>query len=78
MPVVTTWKTGKADREDLNVWMPPTDLEVTIAKSKIGYQKIKFVSKSLIKTYKDQQLDVNAIAKGWGVDKLFLHTVFRI
>ena len=73
MPIVTTWKTGKADREDLNVWMPPTDLEVTIAKSKIGYQKIKFVSKSLIKTYKDQQLDVNAIAKGWGVDKLFFY-----
>ena len=36
MPLVTTWRTGKADREDLNVWIPPTDLEVTIAKSKSG------------------------------------------
>ena len=31
--------------------------------NEIGYQKIKFVSKSLIKTYKDQQLDVNILPR---------------
>ena len=72
-PLVNTWRLGKLDRENKDVWIPPTDLEVTVAKSNIGYKKIKLVSTSLIKSFDEQKLDVNAIAKGWGVDRLFIY-----
>ena len=71
LPLTSVWKKGKADREYDKVWQPPTDLEITLAKDKVGYDKIKLVQNSLIKSHKGLELDVNAIAKGWGVDRLF-------
>lgn len=71
LPLSSTWKKGKADREYDEVWQPPTDLEITLAKDRVGYDKIKLAQNSLIKSQKGQELDVNAIAKGWGVDRLF-------
>ena len=70
-PLTLLWRKGKADREYEETWEPPTDLEITLTKENVGYKNIKLVQNSLIKPYKGQQLDVNAIAKGWGVDRLF-------
>ena len=70
-PLTLLWRKGKADREYEKTWEPPTDLQITLTKENVGYKNIKLVQNSLIKPYKGQQLDVNAIAKGWGVDMLF-------
>ena len=70
-PAVLNWREGKKDREYDNIWEPPTDLDVTMEMEKIGYNKIKLSANSLIKSTKGQMIDVNAIAKGWGVDKIY-------
>ena len=70
-PLTLLWRKGKVDREYEKIWEPPTDLQITLTKKNVGYKNIKLVQNSLIKPYKGQQLDVNAIAKGWGVDMLF-------
>ena len=70
-PAVINWREGKKDREYQGIWEPPTDLDIIIEMNKIGYEKIKLSGRTLIKTVKGQMIDVNAIAKGWGVDKIF-------
>ena len=71
LPLTEAWKTGKKDREYEDKWEPPSDLDIITALDKVGYKKIKIYQNSLIKAFKGQQIDVNAIAKGWGVDHLF-------
>ena len=71
LPLTTAWRKGKKDREYEDKWEPPSDLEITTSLDKVGFEKIKISQNSLIKTLKGQQIDVNAIAKGWGVDHLF-------
>ena len=60
-----------SDREYKEKWEPPSDLDIIVAKDKVGFNEIKLSQNSLIKAFKGQQIDVNAIAKGWGVDHLF-------
>ena len=71
LPLTSTWKSGKKDREYKDKWEPPSDLDIIVAKDKVGFNEIKLSQNSLIKAFKGQQIDVNAIAKGWGVDHLF-------
>ena len=71
LPLTEAWKKGKKDREYKDKWEPPSDLDIITALDKVGYKKIKIYQNSLIKAFKEQQIDVNAIAKGWGVDHLF-------
>ncbi len=71
LPLTNVWRKGKKDREYEDKWEPPSDLDIIIAKDKVGFKKIKISQNSLVKTFKGQQIDVNAIAKGWGVDQLF-------
>ena len=70
-PAVINWRQGKNDREYEDIWEPPTDLEIIMQMDKIGYEKIKLSDRTLIKSVKGQMIDVNAIAKGWGVDRIF-------
>jgi thiamine biosynthesis lipoprotein len=70
-PAVINWRQGKNDREYEDIWEPPTDLEIIMSMDKIGYEKIKLSDRTLIKSVKGQMIDVNAIAKGWGVDRIF-------
>ena len=49
----------------------PEDQDIIETMSKIGYEKIKLDGRRLLKSIKGQMLDVNAIAKGWGVDEVF-------
>jgi len=71
LPLTNVWREGKKDREYKEKWEPPSDLDIAIAKDNVGFNKIKLSHNSLIKAKKGQQIDVNAIAKGWGVDHLF-------
>jgi len=70
-PAVINWRQGKKDREYIDIWEPPTDLDIIMQMEKIGYDKIKLSDNTLTKSIKGQMIDVNAIAKGWGVDKIF-------
>ena len=76
-PMVSLWRKGKDDREYEDVWEPPTDFEIFMEMSKIGSNKIRLNELNLSKTTKGQMLDVNAIAKGWGVDQIFDYLISR-
>lgn len=71
LPLVLLWKEGKKDREYKDSWQPPTDLEITLEMIKVGSKKINLKKNTLKKSFAGQKLDVNAIAKGWGVDQIF-------
>ena len=45
--------------------------------NKIGYEKLRLTNRTLVKSVKGQMIDVNAIAKGWGVDKIFDYLVTK-
>jgi len=49
----------------------PTHEEIEKVLSFTGYEKIMIDKKSLIKQHPSTKLDLNAIAKGYGVDKVF-------
>ena len=70
-PAVINWRQGKKDREYEDLWEPPTDFDIIMQMDKIGFKKIKLFDQTLVKSVKGQMIDVNAIAKGWGVDKIF-------
>ena len=76
-PMVSLWRKGKDDREYEDVWEPPTDFEIFMEMSKIGSNKIRLNKLNLSKTTKGQMLDVNAIAKGWGVDQIFDYLISK-
>ncbi|MEA1881611.1 MAG: FAD:protein FMN transferase [Candidatus Marinimicrobia bacterium] len=71
LPSVLVWRSGKRDREYPDQWEPPTDYEVLVEMVKVGYDKINLTGSNLIKAHDGQMIDLNAIAKGWGVDQLF-------
>ncbi len=71
LPSVLLWRQGELDREYEDVWEPPTDLDVVLRLMKVGYEKINLNQRNLVKAFKGQMIDVNAIAKGWGVDQLY-------
>ncbi|MGY8780869.1 MAG: FAD:protein FMN transferase [Fidelibacterota bacterium] len=76
-PAVLNWREGRKDREYKEIWAPPTDLDVIMEMEKIGYDKLNLNGNTLIKRIKGQMIDVNAIAKGWGVDQIFRYLKFE-
>jgi len=68
---VLVWRQGKNDREYKDIWEPPTDLDIIMEMEKIGFDKLKLNGLNLVKTKRGQMIDVNAIAKGWGVDQIY-------
>ena len=77
LPMIMLWRKGKNDREYENVWEPPSDFDVFMEMSKIGSNKIRLNGLNLSKTTKGQMIDVNAIAKGWGVDQIFEYLISK-
>ncbi|MBC8345340.1 MAG: FAD:protein FMN transferase [Candidatus Marinimicrobia bacterium] len=73
LPSVLLWRKGKPDREYPEQWEPPTDLESVMEMVKVGFDKINLSENNLRKSYPGQMIDLNAIAKGWGVDQLFIY-----
>jgi len=71
LPVVLAWRQGKANRLDQSLWEPPMDTEIRLAMTKVGFNKINLNQRTLLKAVAGQMIDLNAIAKGWGVDQLF-------
>ena len=71
LPSILLWRKGKPDREYPDQWEPPTDLESVMEMVKVDFKKINLNQNNLIKSFSDQTIDLNAIAKGWGVDQLF-------
>lgn len=76
-PMILLWRKGKNDREYEDVWEPPSDFDVFMEMSKVGSNKIKLNGKNLVKSIKGQMLDVNAIAKGWGVDQVYKYLISK-
>ncbi len=71
LPSVILWRNGKSDREYSEQWEPPTDYESVLEMVKVNFEKIQLMENILIKADVGQMIDLNAIAKGWGVDQLF-------
>ena len=71
LPSILLWRKGKPDREYPDQWEPPTDLESVMEMVKVDFKKINLNQNNLIKSFSDQTIDLNAIAKGWGVDQIF-------
>ena len=71
LPSILLWRKGKPDREYPDQWEPPTDLESVMEMVKVDFKKINLNRNNLIKSFLDQMIDLNAIAKGWGVDQIF-------
>ncbi|MGD9487575.1 MAG: FAD:protein FMN transferase [Calditrichaceae bacterium] len=64
-PLVDLWGFGKKGRRD----RPPSEQEVGVVKKRIGINLIKIISDTLIsKLNPETELDLSAIAKGYGVD----------
>ncbi len=54
-----------------NAWQPPTDDEIREIKKSIGFNNIAVGKNSIKKNNPDTKIDLNAIAKGYGVDVVF-------
>ena len=70
-PAVLVWRRGRNDRKYKDIWEPPTDLDIIMEMEKVGFDKLKLNGLNLVKTKRGQMIDVNAIAKGWGVDQIY-------
>ena len=70
-PLVNAWGFGPSGKQN-----KPTEGEVKNILSRVGYQKIKIEEKRLHMPL-DMELDLSAVAKGFGVDELVKFLEFR-
>ncbi|NOZ03337.1 MAG: FAD:protein FMN transferase [FCB group bacterium] len=68
MPLVDLWGFGPHHSADDQIWSPPKASEIEIMLRKIGFDKLSVADGTIQKAIPGLQLDVNAIAKGYGVD----------
>lgn len=68
-PLVDLWGFGAGRARALE---PPSAEEIRAALERVGYRKLKLHGKQLVKTDPALQLDLSAIAKGYGVDAVAL------
>lgn len=68
-PLVDLWGFGiNSEKEE---WQPPSERQIQCISKLIGYQNISTGKFSIKKNNPDTEIDVNAIAKGFGVDIVF-------
>ena len=72
-PVIQLWRIGSKENKIENIWQPPSSKEIRESMSKVGFNKIKLKNSYLEKRVEGQMIDLNAIAKGWGVDEIFTY-----
>lgn len=68
-PIMELW--GFGGDLSQNTWKPPTDQEIEETRKSIGYNNIVIGKNSIKKENADTKIDLNAIAKGYGVDVVF-------
>lgn len=68
-PIMELWGFGK-DFEP-NTWQPPTGQEIEETIQSIGFKNIAVGKNSIKKVNPNIKIDLNAIAKGYGVDVVF-------
>ena len=70
-PLMDIWGFG----EDYDTSQFPSDKLIKKTKEYVGFEKLVLKNNTLKKSNKLIQIDLNAIAKGWGVDKIseFIH-----
>ena len=70
-PLMDIWGFG----EDYDTSQFPSDKLIKKTKEYVGFEKLLLKNNTLKKSNKLIQIDLNAIAKGWGVDKIseFIH-----
>ena len=68
-PIIDLWGFGR----ELNQsnWQPPTEQEIEETIKSIGFNNIVVGKNSIKKVNPDIKIDLNAIAKGYGVDAVF-------
>ena len=64
--LMSLWGFGPNPRDGL-----PSDVQIEELKNRTGYQSVILVPEGVRKLNSDLKLDVNAIAKGYGVDQVF-------
>lgn len=62
-PLVERWGFGTEDRR-----APPDEEEISGLMERVGYEKVKLVGMNVWKSHPELQLNLSAIAKGYGVD----------
>jgi len=66
-PLIKLWGFGP---ESNAFWEPPSPAQVQETRSKIGLQFVELDGQNLTKTRNNISMDLNAIAKGYGVDQV--------
>jgi thiamine biosynthesis lipoprotein len=68
-PIIELW--GFSEDIYQNNWRPPSDHEIEETIKSIGFNNIAVGKNSIKKVNTDTKIDLNAIAKGYGVDVVF-------
>ncbi len=68
-PIIELW--GFSEEIYQNNWQPPNDQEIKETIKSIGFRNIAVGKNSIKKVNPDTKIDLNAIAKGYGVDVVF-------
>lgn len=68
-PIIDLW--GFSGDLKQNTWQPPTDQEIEETIKSIGFNNIAVGKNAIKKNISDIKIDLNAIAKGYGVDVVF-------
>jgi len=68
-PIINLW--GFSGNLTQNVWQPPSEQDLKEVRKSIGFNNIAIGNNSIKKINPDTQIDLNAIAKGYGVDVVF-------
>lgn len=68
-PIIDLW--GFSRELNQSNWQPPTDQEIEETIKSIGFNNIAVGKNAIKKNISDIKIDLNAIAKGYGVDVVF-------
>ena len=68
-PIVDLW--GFSGDLSQNIWYPPSEIDIKKILESIGFNNIVIGKNSIKKINTDTKIDLNAIAKGYGVDIVF-------
>jgi thiamine biosynthesis lipoprotein len=67
-PLIDLWGFGNSNQND---WEPPSEKDVSKIHQYIGFRNVEIDSNSIRKLNFNTTIDLNAIAKGFGVDVVF-------